>query len=177
MQLGEKIKSIRKSKDYTLKQLSDLTGLSLGFLSNVERDLNSPSISNLQQICSALGINLMEILSDETTEKPVTRMNEREEIFNNDKTSLKVERLLSGKESLNGIAITIEEKSSFHELSWGHGFDEIGIVIKGELEIELDSTLYHLSEGDSIFIKENTPHRYRNPKDTRSITYWFSSKK
>lgn len=177
MNLGEKIKNIRKSKEYTLKDLSDMTGLSLGFLSNVERDLNSPSISNLQQICQALGINLMEILSEEQEEKPVTRTKEREEIFNNNKTSLKVERLLSGKESLNGIAITIDEKSAFHDLSWGHGYDEIGVVIKGELEIELDKTLYHLYEGDSIFIKENTPHRYRNPQDCQSVVYWFSSKK
>ncbi len=224
MNLGEKIKNIRKSKEYTLKDLSDMTGLSLGFLSNVERDLNSPSISNLQQICQALGINLMEILSEEQEEKPVTRTKEREEIFNNNKTSLKVERLLSGKESLNGIAImeilseeqeekpvtrtkereeifnnnktslkverllsgkeslngiaiTIDEKGAFHDLSWGHGYDEIGVVIKGELEIELDKTLYHLYEGDSIFIKENTPHRYRNPQDCQSVVYWFSSKK
>ncbi len=177
MKLGNKIKAIRKSKDYTLKQLSDKTGLSLGFLSNIERDLNSPSISNLQQICYALEVNLMEILSDETQEKPITRVEEREEIFNNDKTALKVERLLSGKESLNGIAITIKEKGSFHELSWGHDYDEIGIVVKGELEIELDKTLYHLYEGDSIFIKQNTPHRYRNPDDSLSTVYWFSSKK
>ena len=65
MKLGEKIKTIRKNKDYTLKQLSEITGLSIGFLSNIERDLNSPSINNLQQICSALGINLMEILDEE----------------------------------------------------------------------------------------------------------------
>ena len=59
----------------------------------------------------------------------------------------------------------------------GHGYDEIGIVVKGELEIELDKTLYHLYEGDSIFIKQNTPHRYRNPGFNSSIVYWVSSKK
>ena len=81
MKLGEKIKTIRKNKDYTLKQLSEITGLSIGFLSNIERDLNSPSINNLQQICSALGINLMEILDEEIASNPVTRAAEREEIL------------------------------------------------------------------------------------------------
>ena len=51
MKLGEKIKTIRKNKDYTLKQLSEITGLSIGFLSNIKRDLNSPSINKIQQIC------------------------------------------------------------------------------------------------------------------------------
>ena len=55
--------------------------------------------------------------------------------------------------------------------------EEIGIVVKGELEIELEKTLYHLYEGDSIFIKQNTPHRYRNPGFTSSLVYWVSSKK
>ena len=102
---------------------------------------------------------------------------EREEILKNVETNTKVESLLNRKASLNGIAITIEEESSFSDMSWGHGYDEIGIVVKGELEIELEKTLYHLYEGDSIFIKQNTPHRYRNPGFTSSLVYWVSSKK
>ena len=60
MKLGEKIKAIRKKLGYTLQELSEKTELSIGFLSNIERDLNSTSISNLQQICKALNVNLME---------------------------------------------------------------------------------------------------------------------
>ena len=177
MNLGEKIKLIRKNKDYTLKELSEITGLSIGFLSNIERDWNSPSINNLQQICSALNINLMEILDEEISTNPITRVHEREEILKNIETNTTVESLLNRKASLNGIAITIEEESSFSDMSWGHGYDEIGIVVKGELEIEIDKTLYHLYEGDSIFIKQNTPHSYRNPSVTSSVVYWVSSKK
>lgn len=177
MKIGEKIKAIRKNKDYTLKQLADLTGLSIGFLSNIERDLNSPSISNLQQICSALGVNLMEVFDEEAGNNPITRATEREEIFNNTDSSIKVESLLNGKASLNGIAITLDEgNNTFSDMTWGHGYDEIGIVIKGALEIELDKVVYHLKEGDSIYIKEGTPHRYKNPSDGKSIVYWFSGK-
>ena len=118
MKLGEKIKTIRKNKDYTLKQLSEITGLSIGFLSNALPILNSPSINNLQQICSALGINLMEILDEEIASNPVTRAAEREEILKNVETNTKVESLLNRKASLNGIAITIEEESSFSDMSW-----------------------------------------------------------
>ena len=178
MKIGEKIKAIRKNKDYTLKQLADITGLSIGFLSNIERDLNSPSISNLQQICSALGVNLMEVFDEEAGNNPITRATEREEIFNNTESSVKVESLLNGKASLNGIAITLDEgNNTFSDMSWGHGYDEIGIVIKGALEIELDKVVYQLNEGDSIYIREGTPHRYKNPNDGMSIVYWFSAKK
>ncbi|WP_270750303.1 helix-turn-helix domain-containing protein [Fusobacterium hominis] len=178
MKIGEKIKAIRKGKDYTLKHLADITGLSIGFLSNIERDLNSPSISNLQQICSALGVNLMEVFDEDAGTNPITRAAEREEIFNsNTDASVKVESLLNGKASLNGICITLEKSDTFSDMSWGHGYDEIGIVISGGLEIELDKVIYQLYEGDSIFIKEGTPHRYKNPNNNTSIVYWFSAKK
>lgn len=81
MKLGEKIKAIRKKLGYTLQELSEKTELSIGFLSNIERDLNSPSISNLQQICQALNVNLMEILDNTLNLSPVTKKEEREEIL------------------------------------------------------------------------------------------------
>lgn len=177
MTLGEKIKAIRKRKNYTLKDLSDMTKLSIGFLSNIERDLNSPSISNLQQICQALAVNLMEILDPADTHSPVTRKEEREEILENSEVHVKIESLLNGKSNLNGIAITIKKGDNFSDMSWGHLYDEIGIVIKGELEIEIDKELFHLYEGDSIVIKHGSPHRYKNPKNSPSVVYWFSVKK
>lgn len=177
MKLGEKIKAIRKRRNYTLKELSEITKLSVGFLSNIERELNSPSISNLQQICTALGINLMEVLEENKSVEPVVRIEEREEIFRNVHSCVKIESLLNGKSHMNGISITIEGNSGFSDMSWGHTYDEIGVVIKGELEIEVDKVIYILKEGDSIYIKAQTPHRYKNPKAIDSVVYWFSSKK
>ena len=177
MKLGEKIKAIRKKLGYTLQELSEKTELSIGFLSNIERDLNSPSISNLQQICQALNVNLVEILDNTLNLSPVTKKEEREEIFVNMESHVKVESLLNGKSNFNGIAITIEGGDTFSDMSWGHSYSEIGVVITGELEIEVDKEIFLLKEGDSIVIKEGAPHRYKNPKDTPSVVYWFSSKK
>ncbi len=81
MQLGEKIKYYRKKKDLTIKELSELTNLSIGFISNLERDLNSPSVSNLQQICEVLGINLMEILKSTEDKEYIVCKDSRNEIF------------------------------------------------------------------------------------------------
>lgn len=178
MTLGERIKKYRKKMDYTLKELSDITDLSVGFLSNIERDLNSPSISNLQQICQALNVNLMEILDENASDSPVTKVEQRQEIFSNSKSQVKVENIIVGKNSINGIVITIEHKSEqYGDMSWGHAYDEVGVVINGELEIELDKEKYNLKEGDTIFIKSFTPHRYRNPIDDKSVVYWFSIRK
>lgn len=177
MTLGEKIKTIRKRKNFTLKYISEATNLSIGFLSNIERNVNSPSISNLQQICQVLNINLMEILDSNSDYSPITKKEEREEIFSNSESHVKVESLFNGKSHFNGIAITIENGNTFSKMSWGHSYDEIGVVIEGELEIEINKEIYSLKEGDSIVIKNGTPHKYKNPTEKPSIVYWFSSKK
>lgn len=178
MTIGERIKENRKKRNYTLKNLADITGLSVGFLSNIERNLNSPSISNLQQICDALDVNLMEIIDNKKEVSPVARFTDREEIFSNSNAHMKIENIMTGKSSLNGIVITIEGQSDqYTDLSWGHSYDEAGVVIEGKLEIELNSKIYILEKGDSIFIKSFTPHRYRNPISEKSIVYWFSIKK
>lgn len=163
---------------YTLKELSDITGLSVGFLSNIERNLNSPSISNLQQICQALNVNLMEILDENASESPVTTKAQRQEIFSNPDSQVKIENIIVGKNSINGIVITIPKKTEqYSDMSWGHAYDEVGVVIEGELAIELDKEIYNLKEGDTIFIKSFTPHRYKNPIDEKSVVYWFSIRK
>lgn len=163
---------------YTLKELSDITGLSVGFLSNIERNLNSPSISNLQQICQALNVNLMEILDENASESPVTTKAQRQEIFSNPDSQVKIENIIVGKNSINGIVITIPKKTEqYSDMSWGHSYDEVGVVIEGELAIELDKEIYNLKEGDTIFIKSFTPHRYKNPIDKKSVVYWFSIRK
>lgn len=57
-EIGKKIKELRISKDLTLKDLSEQTELSIGYLSQLERGLTSPAISSLQSIAQVLGIHL-----------------------------------------------------------------------------------------------------------------------
>lgn len=176
MDLGEKIKYYRKRKGLTIKELSELTDLSIGFISNLERDLNSPSVSNLQQICEVLDINLMEILNSNNDKQYIVLKNNRKEIFSTEDNKIKFEMLTSGNKELNGIAITIEGNTDYNDTSWGHNYDELGIVVRGSLEIQLDSETYTLYEGDSIYINKFTPHKYKNPSHETNITYWFSIK-
>ncbi len=179
MELGEKIKYFRKKKGLTIKELSELTNLSIGFISNIERNLNSPSVSNLQQICQVLDINLMEIIQSNSEKESIVRREERKKIFTTQDHKITFELLTSGNKDLNAIAIAIEGNSGnsdYSDTSWGHNYDELGIVVKGTLEIQVDAETYLLKEGDSIYINKFTPHKYRNPCNSLNITHWFSVK-
>jgi len=178
MNLGNKLKELRKQRNITIKELSSMTGLSIGFISNLERNQNSPSISNLQLICQALEINIVNIL-DPATEKStiVTRKNDRNKMFTKEISPINYELIVPAHSELNGICIIIEANSEFSKISWGHNTDEVGLITKGSMEIHLDENIFLLSEGDSIYIPKNTPHNYRNPSNEPSESYWFSIKR
>ncbi|MCT4594968.1 MAG: cupin domain-containing protein [Anaeromicrobium sp.] len=177
MELGEKIKYFRKRRGLTIKQLSTLTGLSSGFISNIERDLNSPSVSNLQQICQLLDINIVDLIEpSEKKESVVIKKANRKEIFKNEDNNVKFESLTDVDKPLSCICITIAPGSNYGNTSWGHNFDEMGLVVSGTLEITVDNIKYELNAGDSVYINRFTPHNYRNHGSIPCITYWFSAK-
>lgn len=69
MNIGEKIKSIRVKKNLTQEELADRCELTKGFISQVERDLTSPSIATLMDILEGLGTNLKDFFNETVDEK------------------------------------------------------------------------------------------------------------
>lgn len=177
MNLGSKIKFFRKNKNMTIKQLAEATKLSSGFISNIERDLNSPSISNLQQICEVLEINVVDLIQEKEDKSYIVRNSDRKEIFKSDDDTVKFELVSNQDRELNVICIKLKPNSQYESTDWGHTFDEIGLVIKGILEIKVDNNVNVLKEGDSIYINKYTPHNYKNGGSEECIIYWFSVKK
>ncbi len=175
MDINEKIKSLRKKRGLSIKELSEKTNLSMGFISNLERDINSPSIANLQTICQVLNINLVDLLKEEPSKASVLPIEERALIFKSDKEKTKYSQLSPEVSSINAFCATVESHSVSNGMTWKHNYDELGVIIEGELEMEVSGEgKYRLKKGDSIFIKRNTPHKYRNPSDQKSVAHWFS---
>ena len=76
--IGQRIKEIRKSKSITIQKLSQFTDLSVGYLSNLERNQASPTLSNLQRICVALGISIRDLLRPSGDERTLIRQEEQQ---------------------------------------------------------------------------------------------------
>ena len=71
MKIGEKLKSLRQEKLLTQNELADRCELSKGFISQLERDLTSPSLSTLEDILEVLGTNIREFFNETQQEKIV----------------------------------------------------------------------------------------------------------
>ncbi|PXZ07447.1 DNA-binding protein [Gilliamella apicola] len=175
--VGLKIKQIRKKQNKTLQQLSSISGLSSGYLSNLERNIISPTIAQLQKVCFALNINITDVLTiNQPPSSPVTRANERK-VFFTEKDKVKYEMLNNGEHDIEGICITVEQGFSYERTSWGHDYDEIAVITQGSLCIEMLNQKFIINAGDSIYIKKNTLHTFKNVGNSTCVSYWFYKKK
>lgn len=171
--IGEKIKENRKKLNLTLAELSKRTNLSVGYLSNVERDVTSPTMDKLFKICEAMPINLLDLINDSMPFNPFIKKNERPLVYSSN-YRLRYEYLTDINQKLVGKCQTFSKDHTKKECSWGHEKDEFGIVIKGSLEIEAYDKTFHLQEGDSIYIKAFTKHSIRKDSPDEAVCYWAS---
>lgn len=174
--IGYSVRGHRRDKGMTLQQLSEATGLSVGYLSNLERNANSPTLVNIQKICEALGISFYTLLERNKEENIIIRRNQREKLIS-EENNMVLENIDFGLENESFIYMTIEPDGAGDGLHWVHEYDEVGTVFKGRLSLELDNQTFELEEGDTIIIKANTRHCYFNKTNESCISYWTRCKK
>lgn len=173
-QIGEKVREVRKNKKITLKQLAEKTDLSIGYLSNIERKACSPTLDNIQKICSSLGISLMDLLDDATLEKQIIRKEKRKIVFERENL-IRYESIHYGEGKMDGLCIYLEPYANYDESNWTHTYDEIGLILEGEMDIRIENTYHHLKKGDSFYIKAGTNHSLSNPGKEVNLSYWVKS--
>ncbi len=177
--IGPQLRTIRKAKALTLKQLSERSGLSIGYLSNIERDLTSPTISTLFDLCKVLGVDMSAFLEPFSTKEHILRKRDRETVFYFEPSKAKYEAISPKDSKLKGYCITIEPEGvsggTADREPHSHSNDEIGVILQGTLELTIGNQTYFLEEGDTFCIEANTPHSYKNSGKTDSIHYCFST--
>ncbi|MGN0204227.1 MAG: helix-turn-helix domain-containing protein [Coprococcus sp.] len=171
-QIGTNIRSLRKARGLTLQQLADASNLSVGYLSNVERNVTSPTLINLQKICEVLQTSLADLLERNEKERVVIRREERELTVDEVKNT-RIETLEFGQEFGSYLFMTIEPGSSFEGTTWSHACNEVGVILSGEMRVEMEGISYNLREGDAILIKAHTTHSCYNSSETEPVvSYW-----
>ena len=177
--VGQEIKDLRKASNFTLSMLSEATGLSRGYLSQIERGLSSPSIKALHSISRALGVNISWFFrdtrdeDDELREFVVRRERRRSLHFESGIT----DELLSpnlGRE-LELLRCIFEPHSFSGKEPYEHKGEEAGFVVSGQLTLWLNSKEILLRTGDSFAFESTIPHRYANESDEEAVIIWAIS--
>lgn len=172
--IGFKIRELRKNKGLSVKKLGEKSGVSPGMISQIENGKVVPSIAIMWKLTKALetGIGYFFDESPALPFNPVVRKNQTKKLLiGNDKREYE---LLTPdlNRKIEFLKITLEENSSSSDELIQHEGEECGYVIEGTLKVIIQEKEFLLQEGDSIAFDSSLPHRYQNAGKGKCISIW-----
>ena len=161
--ISKKIREIRLRNKMTLKELGQKTGLSLGFLSQVERGLSSMTIVSLRKVANALGVSMKDLVDFEVRKSFINRKDNQ--------ILLRLERSFNSYIRLNGefedrkiepLMLSIKPYTLDAE-ECSHYGEEFYYIIRGNAMFIIEGEEYMVNEGESIHYPSHLVHRTLNP--------------
>lgn len=175
MKIGEKIRRLRVKNSLTQEELAERCELTKGFISQVERDLTSPSIATLVDILEGLGTNLRDFFNDVEDEKVVFSKDDAFVTENQEyKYTLQWVVPNAQKNLMEPILIEIQQGGSSKE-DYPHEGEEFGYVISGIINIHIGNDKFKVRKGESFYFKANANHYISNEGKSVARVIWVST--
>ena len=173
MQIGEKLRQMRIKHGLTMEELGARVELSKGFISQLERDLASPSIATLMDMLEALGSNVSDFFSEASEEKVVFTA---EDIFVKEDDGCEIRWLVTDaqKNAIEPILLTLTPGGAT-QTDDPHEGEEFGHVLAGSIVLTLGNRRMKVRKGDSFYFKTTQPHRIENAGKTPARILWVSA--
>lgn len=171
--LSTRIKHARLIRGLTLQAMAKRIDCSVSALSKIENRKANPSITMLHKICEALGINMAALFTEaDDSSSVVTRAADRPVIdTDHNGRGIQLQRLVpSAPGYLLQGNLHIIEPGGYSTEGLQHEGEEMGYVLEGVLELNLDGKTYLAKEGDSFFFRSHTKHSYGNPGSSKGPT-------
>ncbi|MBI5117646.1 helix-turn-helix transcriptional regulator [Candidatus Poribacteria bacterium] len=177
MTLGEKLRKMRLEKGMTLQNVAEKTGYSKALISRIENDSVSPSISSLIKIAGAVAISLHQLFTavEGGHVSVIKKSGRKSSTLSGGK--IKVEYLSQGPpgSKMESVIKTFEAGAASEDKRAAHIGEEWLYVLKGKLEALVEEEAYDLNEGDCMYVKMATPHKWRNAAKGRTTTLVVST--
>ncbi|MFK0296361.1 cupin domain-containing protein [Streptomyces sp. NPDC090442] len=172
--IGRHLRAERLERGLTLEKLAEQTGLSRSYLSNVERDINSPTVNTLRTIVEALDTTLSRLfLTADRGHRVLTRPAERVELTRSGVPGVTYTLLNPEHDgALEMMLLEVAPGASSGPSPHTHTGEETGLLLSGELHYWVDGTHYHLRPGDCVSFNSTLPHRYHNPGTVPATCIW-----
>lgn len=170
--IGAKLRAARLTQGLTIAQVAEATSLNKGFISRMERDETSPSVTTLVAICEVLSIAVGSLF--EPTQIEIVPFSDAPRI-NMGGTNLEEYLLSARREGRAQLLRTIAHPGANGgaELYTINCDVEILHVISGSVRVRLTREEYTLAEGDTMTLPGREPHTWSNPSDQRAELIWL----
>ena len=177
MNIGEKLRKLRLQRNLTQEEMADRCELSKGFISQVERDLASPSIATLTDMLECLGTSLKEFFS-ESGEDEKTVFTQADMFVKEDQENLKgsITWLVPSaqKNAMEPILVELGEGGKTQEMP-PHEGEEFGFVLQGTVTLRLDGKSQKVKTGESFCIHPGAAHLIENNGKRKAQFIWVST--
>ena len=173
MDIGGKIKQLRTQKGLTLEELASRSELTKGFLSQLERNLTSPSIDSLDDILEALGTNLADFFKEDKVEQYVFR---EMDFFIDERENCTVHWIVPNtqKNRMEPILLTLPAGGESFEVA-PHSGEEFGYVVDGAVTLVCDGQRSVLRRGETFYLHGQTFHTLKNEDEAAAHILWVST--
>jgi len=172
MQIGHKLKHLRMANSFTQEELASRSDLTKGFISQIENDTASPSISTLEDLLEVLGTTPNEFFSDSSKEK-VVFLKECRLLTPDSNDKVKIELLIPGlgKRKMDPVLVSIESgEETFKDPA--HEGEELGFLLQGKINLNLDGETFNLKKGDCFYYSAVKKHSIVNVGKEKAKILW-----
>jgi len=170
---GLRFRRLRQGRNLSLAQVAGATGVSIGFLSALERGQMSASIGTLRRIARYYRTNILSFFEPAKDNSKLVRPTERKVLETT--KGVRMELLAWGNTAMEPHLFRIKSGGGSGE-SYTHEGEEFLHILRGEFEIWLNTDEhYRMKPGDSLYFQSSTPHRWRNPGKTESWLLWINT--
>ena len=176
--VGVNIKKFREERGMTLRALAKESGITASFLSQVESGKASPSLASLKAIADSLKTTIGELIGEAApvSDSPVVRSGERITARRiGDKIKIHMLTSPDPTKQMEPMLFSLNKNARSGESYYKHYGQEFVMVLKGALEITLNSTKYILKKGDCIYFNSHIPHAFRNVAEGETEALWVDT--
>jgi DNA-binding transcriptional MerR regulator/quercetin dioxygenase-like cupin family protein len=170
---GQRFRRLRARRGLSLAQVARATGVSIGFLSALERGQMRSSVGTLQRIAHYYRTNILSLFEAARENPRLVRPAQRKILETT--AGVRMELLAWGNTAMEPHLFRVKPNGGSGE-SYAHEGEEFLHILRGEFEIWLSSNEhYRLKTGDSLYFESSTPHRWRNPGKTETWLLWVNT--
>ncbi|MBS1850655.1 MAG: cupin domain-containing protein [Acidobacteria bacterium] len=170
--MGARLRQLRAHRGLSLAQVAKAVGISVGFLSALERSQMSASVGTLRKLARFYKTNILEFF--DTTESNTHLVPPGKRKILEAGPGVRMELLAWGNRVMEPHLFRIAPGSGSGE-SYAHEGEEFLYVLRGKLEIALQNEEFLLKPGDSFYFESATPHRWKNPGETETWILWVNT--
>jgi len=170
--IARRLRQLRSRRGKSLAEVAANVGISVGFLSAIERSQMSASVGTLRRLARYYKTNILDFFDPADGNGRVVRPTTRKVLEAG--PGVRMELLAWGNTVMEPHLFRIAPNADSGE-SYTHEGEEFLLVMRGALKIALACEEFHLKAGDSFYFESATPHRWKNPGRSETWVLWVNT--